>query len=319
MEVSTMSETEEEAAKHQLCRMVLLNVGTNMNVPSNRITSIDPRGGAAVLGANGVGKTTTLRILPLFFGHLPSQIIATGQGQQALIRFVIPTDASAIAFEYQRGSEAPEDLRLVVIRRRADEPDIPFYRLYRSGYRQDLFVADGRFLNDEETQAKATELGIQATEKLSTAEYRSVILRTHASTKRRDRLRQHALEWSFGPSQLDNLDRVVAAMVKKHINFADIVQVAIGLVQNTLGHGAERAKLTFKQGRAPIEHWLRNRQACADAFALAPQFAQLEDDLKDHRAAEVRFRLCRADVAFITQARLEEATRLRVTESPRLN
>lgn len=90
---------EGSQTKYQLCRMLLINAGTTMHVSSAHITAIDPRGGAAVLGDNGVGKTTTLRFLPLFFGHLPSQIVAAGHGQEAMIRFVIPTDGSAIAFE----------------------------------------------------------------------------------------------------------------------------------------------------------------------------------------------------------------------------
>ncbi|MDW5443817.1 ATP-binding protein [Polaromonas sp. SM01] len=296
--------------KYQLRRMVLVNAGTNMHVPSGRITAIDPRGGAAVLGDNGVGKTTTLRILPLFFGHLPSQIVSTGQGQEPMVRFVLPTDASAVAFEYQRGSDSEDDIRLVVIRRRNDDPDVPVYRLYRCGFRKELFVDDGRFLDDDETQLKATAFGIQTTSKLSTSEYRAVILRTPATSKEKERLRRYSLEWSFGPKQLDNLDRLVAAMVKKHINFADIVQVAIGLVQQDLGHGSERAKLTFKQGKGPIERWLKNRDACADAFKLAPRIAELEDDLKDHRAAEARFRARRADVAAVRTARVAERTEL---------
>jgi hypothetical protein len=297
----------QKQSKYQLRRMVLVNAGTNMHVPSGRITAIDPRGGAAVLGDNGVGKTTTLRILPLFFGHLPSQIVAAGHGQEAMIRFVLPTDASAIAFEYQRGSDDEEDLRLAVIRRRGDDPDVPFYRLYRSGFRKEFFVDDGRFLSDDETQLRATTLGVATSSKLTTAEYRSVILRTPAASKEKDRLRRYSVEWSFGPKQLDNLDRVVAAMVKKHISFSDIVQVAVGLVQHDLGQGAERAKLTFKQGRAPIDRWLRNREACADAFKLAPEFSELEQNLKDHRAAEARFRACRADVNALKAARLLEA------------
>jgi len=296
--------------KYQLRRMVLVNVGTNMRVPSGRITAIDPRGGAAVLGDNGVGKTTTLRILPLFFGHLPSQIVSAGQGQEPMVRFVLPTDASAVAFEYQRGSDSDEDIRLVVIRRRSDDPDVPVYRLYRCGFRKELFVDDGRFLADDETQLQATTLSIQTTSKLSTAEYRAVILRTPATSKEKERLRRYSLEWSFGPNQLDNLDRLVAAMVKKHINFADIVQVAVGMVQQDLGHGSERAKLTFKQGKAPIERWLKNRDACADAFRLAPRVAELEDDLKEHRTAEARFRARRADVAAVRTARAAERAEL---------
>ena len=178
-----------DTSNYQLHRMVLINAGSNMHVPSGRITAVDPRGGAAVLGENGVGKTTTLRILPLFFGHLPSQIVASGHGQEPMIRFVIPTDASAIAFEYQRGSDRKEDRRLAVIRRRADDHDAPFYRIYRCGFHQELFVDEGRFLSDEDTQLKANGLGIVTTSKLSTAEYRSVILRTPAASKDKARLR----------------------------------------------------------------------------------------------------------------------------------
>jgi hypothetical protein len=302
----------EREHQYQLCRMVLVNAGTNQHAPSGRITAIDPRGGAAVLGDNGVGKTTTLRILPLFFGHLPSQIVSAGQGQEPMVRFILPTSASAIAFEYQRGSENEDDMRLAVIRRRADDADVPFYRLYRCGFRKELFVDEGRFLDDEETQLKASSLGIQATGKLTTAEYRSVILRTPATSKDKERLRRHSLEWSFGPRALDNLDRLVAAMVKKHINFADIVQVAIGLVQQDLGHGSERAKLTFKQGKAPIERWIRNRDAVADAFKLAPKILELEENLREHRAAEAKFRVRRADVLAVKAARISEQTALSI-------
>lgn len=295
---------------YQLRRMVLVNAGTNMHTPSGRITAIDPRGGAAVLGDNGVGKTTTLRILPLFFGHLPSQIVTVGQGQEPMIRFILPTNASAIVFEYQRGSDNEEDLRLAIIRRRADDPDVPFYRLYRCGFRKELFVEDGRFLDDEETQLKASSLGIQATSKLTTSEYRSVILRTPATSKEKERLRRYGLEWSFGPKALDNLDRLVAAMVKKHINFADIVQVAVGLVQQDLGHGAERAKLTFKQGKGPIERWIRNRDAVADAFKLESKVTELEDNLRAHRSAEAKFRARRADVLAVKAALMSERTQV---------
>lgn len=286
--------------------MVLINAGSNMHVPSGRITAVDPRGGAAVLGENGVGKTTTLRILPLFFGHLPSQIVASGHGQEPMIRFVIPTDASAVAFEYQRGSDREEDRRLAVIRRRADDHDAPFYRIYRGGFRKDLFVHEGRFLSDEETQLKANDLGIVTTSKLNTAEYRSVILRTPAASKDKARLRAYSLDFSFGPRALDNLDRIVAAMVKKHISFVDIVQVAVGMVQHDLGQGGERAKLTFKQGREPIKRWLANREACGAAFKLLGQFTEMEDDLTDHRQAEARFRALRTDVNALIGARERE-------------
>ncbi|SDI19249.1 ATP-binding protein [Variovorax sp. OV700] len=290
---------------YRLCRTLLVNAGTNQRVPSARITAIDPRGGAAVLGDNGVGKTSTLQIVPLFFGHPPSQIVSAGQGNLPMIRFLLPTDASAIAFEYQRGPNET-DMRLAVIRRRADDPDTPFYRFYNCGFIKDLFVRDGRFLSDDETQLRATELDIPTSSKLSTAEYRSVILRVPSNTKEKDRLRRFSLEWSYGPKPLDNLDRLVAAMVKKHVKFSDIVQVAVGLAQQDIGQGSERSRLAFRQGRAPIERWMRNRDAVAEAFRLEGQIGDLGLDLKEHRAAESRFRARRADLEFIRQARAAE-------------
>ena len=289
-------------------QMLLINAGTNKHEPSNRITSIDPRGGASVLGENGVGKTTTLRIIPLFFGHLPSQIVLSGQGQEPMIRYILPTDASAIAFEYQRGTDNEADLRLAVIRRRGDESDAPEYRLYRSGYRQELFVSEGRFLTDDESQKQASLLGIETTGKLSTTQYRSVILKTGLTAKDKKRMLAYSRDFSFGPKQLDNLDRLVAAMVKKHINFADIVQVAVGLVQYERGLGSDRAQLSIRHGRAPFDRWMSNHAACVDAIKLAPKIAELEDALKEHRAREARFRERRADVRLVHKARASELT-----------
>ena len=292
----------------QLRQMLLINAGSNKHEPSNRITSIDPRGGASVLGENGVGKTTTLRIIPLFFGHLPSQIVLSGHGQEPMIRYILPTDASAIAFEYQRGTGNEEDLRLAVIRRRRDESDAPEYRLYRCGYRKELFVSEGRFLTDEESQKQASLLGIETTGKLSTTQYRSVILKTGLDAKDKKRMQAHSRDFSFGPKQLDNLDRLVAAMVKKHINFNDIVQVAVGLVQYERGLGSDRAQLSIRHGRAPFDRWMSNHAACVDALKLAPKIKELEQALQDHRALEARFRERRADVRLVNKARASELT-----------
>ena len=47
--------------KYQLRRKVLIDMGTDMHMLSGCVTAIDPRGGAAAFGDNGVGQTTTRR------------------------------------------------------------------------------------------------------------------------------------------------------------------------------------------------------------------------------------------------------------------
>lgn len=298
------------APSFRLRRMVLINVGTNKNKPSGRITAIDPRGGAAVLGENGVGKTTTLRLLPLFFGHLHSAIVDPQKGQQNMVRFVLPTDMSAIAFEYQRGSDAESDLRLAVIRRRIDDPDSLCYRIFRCGYRKELFVHEGRFLSEEETQKAAIDLKIQTFKRLSPSDYRHVILGTPAETKEKALLRSLSQDFSFGPRPLANLDRVVAAMVKKHVSFSDIVQVAVSLAQSELGAGGTRAVLSYKQGKGQIEQWIRTRQACKDALALEPKVVALQESLGAYRNLETLIRACRGDIEAMHLLRRQEIEKL---------
>jgi hypothetical protein len=66
--------------------------------------------------ANAVGKTTTLELFPLFFGTPPSQITETVGGREPLLKFVLPMPYSAIAFEYQCGSDEAHDVRCAVLR-----------------------------------------------------------------------------------------------------------------------------------------------------------------------------------------------------------
>ena len=92
-------ETRDDA-KYQLRSMYLVNAGTNKSRPSNRITSVDPRGGALVMGPNGVGKTLTLRLLPLFFGFSPNRLLGDNDAKRgSMVEFILPDDRSAIAFE----------------------------------------------------------------------------------------------------------------------------------------------------------------------------------------------------------------------------
>src|ERR1035437_2997649 len=93
----------------RLRKMFLINAKTSGKACSGRITELDPRGGAAITGSNGVGKTTTLQLLPLFFGHSPNQIAPVGENRESMLRFVLPHPECAIAYEYQRGDD-PTDV-----------------------------------------------------------------------------------------------------------------------------------------------------------------------------------------------------------------
>jgi len=290
----------QQETKFQLRRMLLINAGTNQRRPSGRITSIDPRGGAAVLGANGVGKTTTLRLLPLFFGHLPSKLVSKSEGQEAMLPFILPTDSSAIAYEYQRGG--PDDIRLAVLRRSNDDPDVASYWLFPCAFRQDLFVDEQskQFLTNEQFLNRVIDLGFQRI-RLTIAQYRSVILNTQAASKDKA-LREHRHRFSFGPRSLDNLDRLVAAMLKEQVNFDDITHVALSMVEQRMGR-TEHGKLSYRQSKQQITQWIRNRQSFQEALNLANTVEQQRQELDRFHGLETAWRGLWWDVHVLQQHR----------------
>ncbi len=281
----------EEDLKYQLCRMFLVNAGTNKSLPSNRITMVDPRGGALVTGPNGVGKTMTLRLLPLFFGFPPNRLLGEGDGNRGgMVPFILPEESSAIAFEYQRGSEA--DLRLAVIRRDPTDPRAPFYRIFSGGWNQALFVQNGLFVTDEESTRQAA---VKYSKKLTVAEYRSVILRTALQTKDRS-IRGLQTEYSFSQVPLDNLDKLVASMVKDVVSFDDIKAVAVSLAQQNLGRTGENGRLTFRQRQAELHAWLSSNRGGHTVLEKTPDVEKLRASLERVNAAENAIRALWWDV-----------------------
>ena len=299
---------------YQMRRMVLVNIGTNQKTTSCLITEIDPRNGATVVGANGVGKTTTLRLIPLFLGHLPSQIVSAGKGQEAMLRFVLPTAQSAIVFEYQRGPSEEHDIRMAVIRRRQDGSDAPEYRFFNSGFKEVLFKGqDGIFFDDEQSTKAALSQEISVTPKLNGTDYRTVILGLRTLTKEAFKLRRLAADYAFGPKPLPNMDRLVAAMVKDHVNFTDLIQVAVGMVQEELGSGitAGRGNLKLKQGKGALAQWIIDREMCSQSIKLRPDSDVLYSRVHEYSQQEISLRTMRVNVQALWKDRTERSETLR--------
>jgi len=262
----------------RLRRLVLINIGLPNGSTTKRISQIDPRGGAAVMGRNGVGKTTALRLIPLFYGLAPSGIVVRGDGQEDLLRFVLPSASSAIAFEYERDDGEDESLRLAVISRSANG-DATDYRIFRCGFDPQLFVNETTFRTKLESEDWARAQGIDSTGRLDNIDYRRVILRLPAETKEAQRIARLARDYSLARVPLPNLDRIVAAMTKERASFSDLQSVVVSIVQ-----GDRRASRKVLRGdRQHVDRWLRDRDACEEALRKEPEAHQLREALVESR------------------------------------
>lgn len=262
----------------RLRRLILINIGLPNGSTTKRISQIDPRGGAAVMGRNGVGKTTALRLIPLFYGLAPSGIVVRGDGQEDLLRFVLPSASSAIAFEYERDDGEDESLRLAVITRSVNG-DATDYRIFRCGFDAQIFVNEKTFRSKLESEDWARGQGIDSTGRLDNIDYRRVILRLPAETKEAQRIARLARDYSLARVPLPNLDRIVAAMTKERASFADMQSVVVSIIQ-----GDRRASRKVLRGdRHHVDRWLRDREVCEEALRKEPEAQQLREALVESR------------------------------------
>lgn len=299
----------------RLRRMLLVNTRTSGSLSSGAINEIDPRNGAAVTGENSVGKTTTLELIPLFFGTLPSQIAEAGGGRDPMLRFVLPTPQSAIVFEYQRGDDEEHDVRCVAIRRQSSS-DAAEYRFIRGPFDEGLFTMDAPggskvFTDDAQLVDAARAKPVATTRKLSTAEYRSVILGLKATNHDARELRIMSGDYSFGSRGrgLPHLDRLISAVVKERVNFRDFIHVSVTMIQDAIGGaagaGLERNKFSLRQSRSQIERWLDDRDACDAAFKLEPRIAKLREAAKGFAHAEAQLRDEKQQIPLLLDVRVD--------------
>lgn len=279
---------------HQLRRVITINIrNPNGGLPSGRIAEMDPRGGVLAVGDNGVGKTTFLRLLPLFYGATPTQILR-GTGRSVLISYTLPDASSAVCFEYERESET--DLRCVVVHAHASE-EAPVFHIIRGGYREDFFYDENnQYVIREEFKPRVESMGYEVSRRLALHEYRAVILNERLPTKQGTEFRRLAALHSLGPSPLYNLDQIAAAMANEKINFRDLQNIVLERVSDSaVKDNRTHSIKELKQNRDSVTHWLDARAHLAAIMKRKDDAQHLKDGVVGIK--KTHFELCTLHVA----------------------
>jgi DNA repair exonuclease SbcCD ATPase subunit len=249
-------------------------VAAKTGEPSSLIAEMDVRGKAMAVGVNGVGKTTFLRTIPLFYGALPKDILK-GTHRGSMIAYTLPSISSAIVYEYERDTE--DDLRCAVMYRKPNEDEAVFY-IMRGGYQELFFVDENNDFVDAPTfKARAEADGVWVSQALSPSQYRSVILREKPMTKNAAKLRELALEHSLGPKELRNLGPIAAAISTEKINFDDLRRIVVDRVTQDTISASPDGILAQKPIKEDIKRWLDTREHVASILAKAQDAERLKE------------------------------------------
>lgn len=114
--------------KNGLKRMILIDICGNGD---SLVMNIE--GGTSLAGANGSGKTSILKLIPMFYGTAPSEIIESGGAAQRFIDYYLPHTTSYIVYEY----EVNHRPKCAIIARGGDEH---CYYFLNKAYDPNLFI-----------------------------------------------------------------------------------------------------------------------------------------------------------------------------------
>lgn len=292
---------------HQLRRIIAINIrNASDGNPSGRISELDPRGGVLAVGDNGVGKTTFLRLIPLFYGATPSQVLK-GSGRTSMIKHTLPDPSSAVAYEYER--ESAGHLRTVVMFAKEGE-DVPEFHIINGGFDETYFYDDSnQFVTRKEFLVRTRARNIHVTRLLQLNEYRSVILNERLSTKSAKELMGLAREHSLGPRPLRNLNQISAAMANEKISFRDLQSIVLERVAEDQATETKRQNVReLKQRKEDVSAWLDRRSHMAEILKRKPD----ADGMKARvvRIKGLHLEMCSLHVAVkaaLAQARADQS------------
>ena len=112
-----------------LQRIILINC----HLPG--FVELDVSGHSNICGTNASGKTTLQRLIPVFYGELPSKVVP--KTRKKFDDFYLPHANSYLIYEYQR--EDGQNCQVVLTRKGSDGVQ---YRFVEASYHQEQILVD---------------------------------------------------------------------------------------------------------------------------------------------------------------------------------
>ena len=206
-----------------LIRIILID--SYIGSAENRIFEFDFENHTQINGANGSGKTSLLKLIPLFYGLVPGRITSSSNVRKSFSGFYLPRSDSTLVFEYynSRGeivhvmmtnagnSQNSKSLSYRFIKAPFSIEDIVVYDESRKCYRAREWKEYRQILRDRGVQTEALVNTVD--------QYRSVI--QNISTGANNNLR-YDYSLSGGLKQLRYIESITHSLITGHVKFDSI-------------------------------------------------------------------------------------------------
>lgn len=233
-----------------------------------------------ICGTNASGKTTLQRLIPVFYGELPNNVVP--KTRKKFDQFYLPHGNSYLIYEYRR--EAGTLCHVVLTGRKGEGVS---YRFVNAPYSAALYLDEqGQAHSYQAFSAGLRQQGIDQSARIeSTSQYRSIIqndfslLAGSLARAESNRLRQAALRYSLveNPHRLRHMEKLVSAVHAKEGKM-DTLKTMLAAIFEDEGVALPKTTVKGAQVRDWVQRVRQSRRLSSlknDLSAIAGQVERL--------------------------------------------
>jgi hypothetical protein len=251
-------------------------------------------GHTSLSGTNGAGKTTFLRLMQLFWGERPSNIVGSTGSKKSFIDHYLPRASSYLIYEYQRPFGQVCHVMVQSDGRTAR------YKFIDAPYERDCYIDENNLPRDSAAVERQYRLNkpVETSRIMGVDDYCSVIQHHHNSGKKWIGALQR--RFSMASSPVTHMEKVIGAVIEKIGDFEVIKQMLVDISRDRLSQNLldqEQRRNPFQLSKSHIDGWLADINAARALEARRDYFDELlqaAEKLKDTNSelSHIHFLAC---------------------------
>ncbi|MGR8929885.1 MAG: ATP-binding protein [Gammaproteobacteria bacterium] len=222
-------------------------------------------------GTNGAGKTTFLRLMQLFWGERPSNIVGGSGSKKSFIDYYLPRASSYLVYEYRRPHGQVCHVMVQSDGRAAR------YKFVDAQYDQGYYIAETGFPRDAVSVERLYRPTAEVSRFLAVDDYCSVIQCHQLSGGKKD-LRLLQNRFAMAATPINHIEKVIGSVIEKIGDFDVIKQMLIDISRGKLSQSFlqnEDEQLPFQLNKQHIDAWLADLNAASEIESKRADFHQL--------------------------------------------
>ena len=252
---------------YQLLRIIIID-----SFWKGQVNELDLSGHTQLEGTNGAGKTSLMRLLPLFYGMRPSDIVSKVDQAKNFADYYLPRNSSMLVYEYLR-----PNTQTCMVLASSDGRGVQF-KFIDSGFDSGLFIGDNNVpLTVSDVERNYRNLGVECSRYLAVDKYRQVIQNLRSGRKVKE-IRQLQNRFSFSDLATPHLDKVVNGTIEKNLDFDAVKQMLVAIASDHLARSAVQEKEKITLNKQDITLWLADIQASRSIQKVSDKIALWQSD-----------------------------------------